>query len=630
MPPNHKGDQEARISQAIEAIHNNKSPSIRAAARAYDVPHSTLAKRLRGQPTYQQSRMANRKLLPTEEEALFQWVISMGERGFPPWISAVRKMADILLSARAGSPTNASPTVGENWVCKFINRHEQLQSKYTRKYDYQRALYKDPKAISDWFRLVENTRAKYGIPDEDVYNFDETGFQMGVIGTAKVVTGSQRAGKALVTQPGNREWVTAVEAINASGWALPPMIIFAGKMHQAAWYDALPPQWTIAVSENGWTTDKIGLVWLQTVFNKHTKARTVGQYRLLILDGHGSHATPEFDRFCLDNAIITLCMPPHSSHLLQPLDVGCFSPLKRVYGHQVEICMQLGRNHIDKLDFLEAFKPARAAALSSSNICSGFAAAGLVPHNSERVLSRLQFKLRTPTPPASETVIAARQTPKTPYTVAQLAREYTTIKGLLERRSKSPPSPTEQALKQVVKGCQMAMHNAALLASEIKDLRAMSACQKRKREAPRSYIASGGVLTAEEGQERVKRARIADEAVLDKVSARAFGRAPSRCKNSAIFLLTLAIIMVCNYIPKALRRVDFDDPNDHFAPLEHNKDTRIQQAYDYWLSTRDKEDPPSLHKVGESHNVAYSTLRDRKNGAISKKEANQAMQKLTP
>ncbi|SLM37042.1 HTH CenpB-type DNA-binding domain [Lasallia pustulata] len=88
--------------------------------------------------------------------------------------------------------------------------------------------------------------------------------------------------------------------------------------------------------------------------------------------------------------------------------------------------------------------------------------------------------------------------------------------------------------------------------------------------------------------------------------------------------------MVRNYIPKALRRVDFDDPNDHFAPLEQDKDTRIQQAYDYWLSTRDQEDPSSLHKVAESHKVAYSTLRDRKNGVIVKKEANQAMQKLTP
>jgi hypothetical protein len=149
--------------------------------------------------------MENRKLLSTKEEALLQWVLSIGERGFPPWIFAVRKMANILLSTRAGSPANASPIVGENWVRKFVNRHEQLQAKYTRKYDYQRALCENPKAMSDWFRLVENTRTKYGILDEDVYNFDETRFQMGVIGIAKVVTRSQRVEKALITQLENRE-----------------------------------------------------------------------------------------------------------------------------------------------------------------------------------------------------------------------------------------------------------------------------------------------------------------------------------------------------------------------------------------------------------------------------------------
>ena len=48
--------------------------------------------------------------------------------------------------------------------------------------------------------------------------------------------------------------------------------------------------------------------------------------------------------------------------------------------------MQLGRNYIDKLDFLEAFKPACAVALSSLNIHSGFTAAGLVLYNPKRVL----------------------------------------------------------------------------------------------------------------------------------------------------------------------------------------------------------------------------------------------------
>ena len=100
----------------------------------------------------------------------------MGDREFLLRISTVYNMADILLSACTGSPADILPIIGENWVRKFVNRYKQLQLKYTRKYNYQRALYEDPKAISNWFRLVENIQAKYGIPDEDIYNFDETGF----------------------------------------------------------------------------------------------------------------------------------------------------------------------------------------------------------------------------------------------------------------------------------------------------------------------------------------------------------------------------------------------------------------------------------------------------------------------
>jgi hypothetical protein len=80
-------------------------------------------------------------------------------------------------------------------------------------------------------------------------------------------------------------------------------------MHQASWYNDLPPEWVIGVSENGWTNNEIGLFWLEHVFDKHTKNRTIGRYRLLILDGHGSHVTPEFDQYCLDHSIIVLCMP---------------------------------------------------------------------------------------------------------------------------------------------------------------------------------------------------------------------------------------------------------------------------------------------------------------------------------
>jgi hypothetical protein len=94
--------------------------------------------------------------------------------------------------------------------------------------DRQRALCEDPILIQRWFELVEKTKAKWGICDEDVYNFDEAGFMMGKITTQLVVTGSERRGRPKAIQPGNREWVTVIAAINAAGWTIPPFLIFAG------------------------------------------------------------------------------------------------------------------------------------------------------------------------------------------------------------------------------------------------------------------------------------------------------------------------------------------------------------------------------------------------------------------
>jgi hypothetical protein len=76
---------------------------------------------------------------------------------------------------------------------------------FSRAYDFQRALCKDPDLISAWFWLVVNMYAKYAIQDEDFYNFDKTGFMMGVICGNMVVTRADRRGRGKQLQPGNRE-----------------------------------------------------------------------------------------------------------------------------------------------------------------------------------------------------------------------------------------------------------------------------------------------------------------------------------------------------------------------------------------------------------------------------------------
>lgn len=495
-------EQEGRILLAIEAIKNKEIQSVHEAAYRFQVPRTTLRDRVNGRQNRSEKRANGHKLTQVEEDSLKQWILSMDTRGVAPRPATVREMANLLL-ARRGS--TSIQTVGENWVTKFVKRHTELKSRFSRRYDYQRAKQEDPKVIQAWFDTVNRTIQQYGILSEDIYNFDETGFAMGLIATAKVITRAEYYGKRSLLQPGNRAWVTTIESTNASGWALPPMIIFKGKFYNQAWFDNLPGDWRFEVSRNGWTTDEIGLRWLQQQFLPATNSRTKGKYRLLILDGHGSHLTPQFDQICSDNYIIPLCMPPHSSHLLQPLDIGCFAPLKRAYGRLIENQMRLNINHIDKLDFLAAYPQARADAFQPSTIKNSFAAAGLVPFDPNRVISKLDIRLRTPTPPGSH--LGSRSStfsPKTPKNSIQARRQASSIKALIRHRSQSPLARANQAIDQLEKGFQAVSQEIILLAKENQDLRAANEKQKQKRARTHRRIAHEGGISVQEAQELIQ------------------------------------------------------------------------------------------------------------------------------
>jgi hypothetical protein len=99
-------------------------------------------------------------------------------------------------------------------------------------------------------------------------------------------------------------------------------------------------------------------------------------------------------------------MPAHSSHRLQPLDVGCFRPLKTAYSRQLERLMKLNFTHITKADFFAAFYAAFSVSITENNVKGGFRGSGLVPFDPESVVSKLDVVLKTPSPPGT------LQTPK--------------------------------------------------------------------------------------------------------------------------------------------------------------------------------------------------------------------------
>ena len=173
---------------------------------------------------------------------------------------------------------------------------------------------------------------EFKIKPQNIYNMDEKGFLIGVIKKSMRVLIAADEKAAFLRQPGNRENITVIETVGIFNQNIPPMVILKGQKHLYGWYRGeMPAHWTMAVSPNGWTDAVLGCAWLQINFEPHTRPQSNSEWRLLILDGHDSHITWQFIHFALAHRIICVCLPPHSTHLLQPLDVGLFSQFTSVY-----------------------------------------------------------------------------------------------------------------------------------------------------------------------------------------------------------------------------------------------------------------------------------------------------------
>lgn len=293
-------------------------------------------------------------------------------------------MAHSLLKAKG-----RSEPLGPNWVQKFLNRYTTLRSTWTSAQDKERATIPFD-TVLHWFELYRKITQKYSIQMRDSYNMDEKGFAKGQQGKQRAIVPDTF--KPSRIQSGNRECISNIEAVSTDGFLLPLFVIFKGKIQQDIWQTTFQrlgePDGVIGLSENGWTDNILGVKWMQH-FDKHTDNRLEKKtdYRMLILDGHDSHISIEVIEFCIARRIILLCLPAHTTHSLQPLDVGIFGPLATVYQRMLADSIEWqGANDIDKVDYLELYIPARREGIKISNIRSAWRESGLFPFQPNFVL----------------------------------------------------------------------------------------------------------------------------------------------------------------------------------------------------------------------------------------------------
>ncbi|KAG6977784.1 hypothetical protein FocnCong_v021676 [Fusarium oxysporum f. sp. conglutinans] len=204
-----------------------------------------------------------------------------------------------------------------------------------------------------------------------------------------------------------------------------------GKELQKQWFlneFELIADWHYITSPNGWTDNHIALEWLKDVYLPQTEPRDASDARLIILDGHGSHAQDEWMATCFLNNVYCCYLPAHCSHGLQPLDNGIFNVIKGAYRKELQKLASLTDSAPDdKVHFIRAYAKAREAGMRKDIILSGWRFTGNWPINRHKALTHPEIqpdkekvpeRFKTPSPPQ----LHSDDTPKTSRQVRDLAK----------------------------------------------------------------------------------------------------------------------------------------------------------------------------------------------------------------
>lgn len=371
------------IDTALKVLHSSDEPNISAVARKYKISRSNLTKRFNGvSQSAVQKNTSQQLLTPQQERTLVDYINKLTQLGLPPTPSMVHNFAYDVVKQQPG----------KNWSQRFCQRwSDTLLSRYLKPIDSTRKIAESKEDFEHWFSLLSQKIEQYGIEPQNIYNMDEKGFLIGFLTKAKrIFTKQWYESDHLLgnIQDGNREWVTLVATICADGTALPPGLIYMAKTGdiQDSWVqdlDADTHTAQFASSPSGWTNDELGFEWLVKIFDQHskTKARNGRDWRLLIIDGHGSHVNMRFLDWCAKHFVLVAVYPPHSTHRLQPLDVSLFAPLAIYYSQELDAFLHRsqGLSQLTKRDFFALFWKAYTKAFNPDTILSGWSSTGLHP-----------------------------------------------------------------------------------------------------------------------------------------------------------------------------------------------------------------------------------------------------------
>ena len=501
--------KEAQLQLAIAAVSNHEH-TCHSAAIAFDVPRRTLYNRVtKNMKPRNQAHESDQNLTHAEEKELVRWITRLTITGYAPRYETLRRLAEIIRERRIEKTDNSEVQVkvydeiGKDWVPRFIQRHPELASVRPRSIDSVRIKDTSPEWLQRWFDDLKKVLAEFNIKPENIYNMDESGFAIGEKEAGRIIIDANIR-QRYQAKPGRQEWVTVVECVCADGSVIPPLVIFKAENLSTQWIPAnIHGNWRFNCNSKGWTSNQHGLDWLKRCFDPETHDKAAGEYRLLICDGHDSHITGDFIAHCIDNNILLMILPPHSSHLTQSLDVGVFGALKKHMAAEIEPLMRTGVPRIQKVEWLTAFVAAHDKAVSAKNILSGFRGTGIHPFLPTKVLRRVASSStpepapRPSTPSNDLTSFNEAVCTDSPTDFNAVQRANVALNTLLE--SKKPlPTPAKIFVRHLTRSVMRLHARNTIVEKENADQKAILQGRKRHLSRKRRAIEGKHLMTAAE------------------------------------------------------------------------------------------------------------------------------------
>lgn len=330
----HKPYDKTNLIAAMRAVNRGKKLS--ATAKLYQVPKTTLYDHTRGK-LKGSTRGPGRSLSMTQEEeqALVNYIKYMADRGRPITNDILKKFATSIIR-RKEYPTQIDKDKGpsDKWCQRFRKRHPEIKLRRPDRASNAR-MEVSKEDVEEYFDLLETTINKLDLQNkpECIFNCDETGISGKEMIRGKVlVVDNQHPYQENINTSGGHLSINM--AISAAGRCLPLMLIFSKSMPRNL--DGLPNDWMLEKSPKGYMNGDLFVKWLKELFIPNCgRSRPV----LLIMDNLASHLSPDTIDVAQQNQIELLCLPPNSTHMLQPLDVAVFHKFKSIYSKLVN---QLG------------------------------------------------------------------------------------------------------------------------------------------------------------------------------------------------------------------------------------------------------------------------------------------------